>query len=686
MPTPPRQRREADPLFRREMRERWRRPLTPLQLALFAFLMAWLAYQFYGAMVPVGETQTATVNGSGREFFLAVSRLHLLAWIPGGMLLAAPTLAAERERGHLSDWVLAGLTPDLIVRAKFRALAGYALVLACVPFPILALCFPLGGVAPGELAATGVLTVVVALNSVALGMMISASSARVAKAMGGALLAGTLMLAVGGPVLALVVAAKWPGILAMALLLAVGPVVWVEFARDNFAGEVQRQISGDIDLLLPLNVVRERAPAVHHASVLLSETPKSQSWAPNSESLAPDPEILAPDSQNLAPKSESWAPNSENLAANPGFAAQIADLPPKSESLAPNSENLAPTEQSLAPTTPSLAPKSENLAPNSEILAPKSEILAPVAPSLAPTAPSLAPITTFRAPLAPLRESSAFTQTERKLLELAAGNAVAHRDLLGCLTRRAPIEDAQAASIGWQTWLHLWICVGAAGVALQFLASEIAMLQILVKVVFGLAMAQTALLAAPGFTRERAQRMLSALQLTALSSRDIVIGKIGAALLGCAHFFIGPLLALCLMALYFGPRSALMVALTGALGVILTATGTVTLSLWSRKTEIVIGGALVAVLAVWWLVPTVYSLTDIIRAPRLLQLLWVGPMMAFSNAQSDWEMALALGQIAVLCALATLILGALCVRELNKTRAEDESDSWLQRDLSRHWH
>ena len=661
----PRRLREADPLFRREMRERWRRPLTPMQLALFAFAMAWLAYEFYGAIVPVGDTQTATVSGSGREFFLAVSRLHLLAWIPGGMLLAAPTLAAERERGHLSDWVLAGLTPDLIVRAKFRALAGYALVLACVPFPILALCFPLGGVAPGELAATGVLTVVVALNSVALGLMISASSARVAKAMGGALLAGTLMLIVGGPVLALVVAAKWPGILAMALLLAVGPVVWVEFARDNFAGEVQRQISGDLDLLLPLNIVELRLPVGNHGEVL---TP-----------VSPSPTNAPVEQADFLREQATFLRRKES------FLREKEAAPQKAEAALQRKAIFLQREEAFLREKEAFLREEASLLREKEVSPRKDEAPFPGETAPLPTATASAPSNLSRAPLQPLRDSQAFTATEHKLLELAEFNAVAHRDLLGRFKRRAPAID-EVAQIGWQSWLHLWVCVGAAGLALEVLAPATAWLQIFVKIIFGMAMAQTALIAAPGFTRERAQRMLSALQLTALSSRDIVIGKIAAALLGCAQFFSGPLLALTIMALWFGPRGALMVALTGVLCVVLTATGTVTLSLWSRKTEIVIGGALVSVMALWWLVPAIYNLSDIVRAPRWLDVLWVRPMSLFSNASRDGELAIALAQLSVLCAFGALILGALCVRELKRTRAEEQSNSWLQRDLSKHWH
>ena len=202
------------------MRERWRRPLTFLQLALWAFALALAGYKFYQGLVPPdGFAEKSGLAGTGRALFYAVGRTQMLAWIPIGMLLAAPALAVERERGHLPEWILAGLRPEQIARAKFRALAGFVAVMACLPFPVLTLCFPLGGISLEEFGALGALTVALALASAAAGLRVSAQSDTVAQASASALSLGVGTLLWGGVIVFVVTLLGPSAMLLLAIFL-----------------------------------------------------------------------------------------------------------------------------------------------------------------------------------------------------------------------------------------------------------------------------------------------------------------------------------------------------------------------------------------------------------------------------------------------------------------------------------
>ena len=573
--------RPTDPLFRREMRERWRRPLTLLQLLIFASALAWLGYNIYYTTVPPGEfIGLDSMQGIGRGFFFALAKWHALAWIPGGLLLAAPTLCAERERGHLTDWVLAGLTPSKIVSAKWRALAGFVLVMACVPFPIFALCFPLGGVSPLDFVAVWALTIAIALNSVALGLLISANCATVTNALSSALLLSILALFLGVPLLPALFGESWLAPLTFGLTIIWLPIIWVTASATNFEVEVEKHIKNESEIRV--------------------ETP-----------LVPPPPQLAPQQQPRAP--------------------------------------------ATAPVTASTNVK-ETIIPT-----------------------TLAP----------------FSQTEALILRATRGNAIAHRDVKQRFNARrvnAFYTDVEASNVALWVWVLGWLAAGVCGLLFCHLTNSpgavSAVLLACLVLVLAPAMGFVALNAAPGFTRERAQKMLSALQMTALSPLDIVWGKIAGVLLLCAQFFGGALLSVCILALAMGPCSALMVGVFGVSCVVFTAMGSLTLSLWSRKTEIVALGALAGIAGLWWVLPTLFisnNLSLFFHAPSWLKTLWLAPISVILQPSNDFQLALALGQLSALCLGAALILGALCVRQLKRTRAEEAETGWLQRDLSRGW-
>lgn len=171
-----RARRERDPLWKREARGRWRSPWTFVVLGLYAAMLGVLARVFYGALVPQGDILPSKFSlGLGAPLFWKFVGWQIAGWIPLGLILAAPSLSLERERGTLPDYVLAGLSGRQIVRAKWMSLASFAAVLVVAPLPIAALCFPLGGVSGWDFASANALCIGVALSSCALGFSISAN-------------------------------------------------------------------------------------------------------------------------------------------------------------------------------------------------------------------------------------------------------------------------------------------------------------------------------------------------------------------------------------------------------------------------------------------------------------------------------------------------------------------------------
>ncbi|BCM90198.1 hypothetical protein IAD21_02049 [Abditibacteriota bacterium] len=192
------QRSERDPLWRREMRERWRRPITLLFLTLYAVGLSWAAYSLYSSIVPPGNVELGMQSrGIGRRLFLELLKIQILVWIPVAFLLGAPAVAAERERRALTDYLLAGLQSRQIVRAKFASISTFIVVMCAIPLPLLTLCFPLGGVEPLELICGFLLEIAVATVCASIGLLISTGNKRVTGAMQNAVILALIFLFLG---------------------------------------------------------------------------------------------------------------------------------------------------------------------------------------------------------------------------------------------------------------------------------------------------------------------------------------------------------------------------------------------------------------------------------------------------------------------------------------------------------
>lgn len=184
-------------LTAREARERWRRAWTMGALGVYAAFLALGGALLFQQNVPSEIQGQSGVTGAGRALFQQFATLQLVLWTGLGFFLGAPALAVERQRRSLLDYFLAGLTPAQIVAAKWRSVAGFALVVMLCPLPILALCFVLGGISPAEFAAFVAFLLSIGLTSCAMGLLLSAENRDVSSALSAATLCGGCSMGIG---------------------------------------------------------------------------------------------------------------------------------------------------------------------------------------------------------------------------------------------------------------------------------------------------------------------------------------------------------------------------------------------------------------------------------------------------------------------------------------------------------
>ncbi len=177
---------EPNPVFRRELRARWRRPVAFLTLFFYAaptaLIMANLYEQRAGHADFVNFAESTQASEIGRGLFSGLLLLQAIALLLFAPALAAPTVAAEREKGLLEALQLAELPARRVVLGKWLAILSFLALLMLVPLPCVSLCFLFGGISPFEFVVMLLLLVVSALNLTAFGLFLSSRSRRPAVA------------------------------------------------------------------------------------------------------------------------------------------------------------------------------------------------------------------------------------------------------------------------------------------------------------------------------------------------------------------------------------------------------------------------------------------------------------------------------------------------------------------------
>ena len=182
---------ELNPILTRESRARWRRQaflLLFFGVAIFALIMYFCydssvaRYEWQGAQFVKIEQESSVV---GAALFRQLTYYQVIGWMLLAPTLTATTIASERERGLLEGLQLSPLTPGAIVRGKLYSALTFAGLLLLSSMPIVALCFILGGVSPGEFLGATAQTFLAILLGASLGLLVSARSRRASHAVGG---------------------------------------------------------------------------------------------------------------------------------------------------------------------------------------------------------------------------------------------------------------------------------------------------------------------------------------------------------------------------------------------------------------------------------------------------------------------------------------------------------------------
>jgi hypothetical protein len=215
-----------NPILERELRSRWRRPLTYVVLFFYAAALSWVAWSLSGtammqsALLLDGFESEAVLKlpgaGSVREQRASASTSRPVR--VGAFVRAVGGARARAEDAARAN--LAGLSPAQIVRGKWLATLGFALILLLIPLPLQALAFLMGGVSPADWAGAALLQIGAMIFGSALGMWCSCANNRVSGAVGAALAGAALCSIPLATMMTLVPGHAW-----LAFLLAAGCVL-----------------------------------------------------------------------------------------------------------------------------------------------------------------------------------------------------------------------------------------------------------------------------------------------------------------------------------------------------------------------------------------------------------------------------------------------------------------------------
>jgi ABC-type transport system involved in multi-copper enzyme maturation permease subunit len=182
---------ELNPILTRESRARWRHHaflLLFFGVAIFALIM----YFCYGNAIARYEWQESKFvnleqqsSEVGAALFQQLTYYQVIGWMLLAPTLTATAIAFERERGLLEGLQLSQLTPGAIVRGKLYSALTFAGLLLLCTMPIIALCFILGGVSPGEFFGATTQIFLAILLGACMGLWVSSRSRRASHAVGG---------------------------------------------------------------------------------------------------------------------------------------------------------------------------------------------------------------------------------------------------------------------------------------------------------------------------------------------------------------------------------------------------------------------------------------------------------------------------------------------------------------------
>ena len=172
-----------NPVWTREWRSRWRRPITPIAIFGYAAILAVVAGAYFAANI-AGTVATHDQTGvRGQELLIWLARVQMILASLFAAALSSPAIAAERHSGTLALLRLSPLSSHRIVGGKFASAALVVLMLILVPLPMNSIAFVLGGVSALDFAVVTLLQCGVVSLCAAGGIVSSGNAATTAKAL-----------------------------------------------------------------------------------------------------------------------------------------------------------------------------------------------------------------------------------------------------------------------------------------------------------------------------------------------------------------------------------------------------------------------------------------------------------------------------------------------------------------------
>ena len=172
---------QPNPVALRESRAMWRGARSFLLLLCYAGALSLVACLAYSSEVRNAEYY-AKYNGGeiavqsarvGHTLFVALSFVQVVAWLLIAPALSATSISSERERGLLESLLMSQLKPRQIIGGKLGVSASFLGILIVATLPILAMCFLLGGVSPGEFGGALLIQIATAFCALSLGVWLS---------------------------------------------------------------------------------------------------------------------------------------------------------------------------------------------------------------------------------------------------------------------------------------------------------------------------------------------------------------------------------------------------------------------------------------------------------------------------------------------------------------------------------
>ncbi|MDB6067636.1 MAG: hypothetical protein JWR26_3844 [Pedosphaera sp.] len=184
------------PIIERELRQLSRSAVTYHSRALTALAVTLISLGVLAVSLSAGKTPPQM----GRLLFMSITLVIFAFTLLAGPVLTADCLSGEKRMGTLGLLFLTNLRGPHIVAGKLVALALPAVQCLLAAFPILGLCFLMGGVTGGEFFRVILVLAGTLLFSLSTAMLLSALCRDSAKAMAGAVVL-ILLVSLGLPLL-----------------------------------------------------------------------------------------------------------------------------------------------------------------------------------------------------------------------------------------------------------------------------------------------------------------------------------------------------------------------------------------------------------------------------------------------------------------------------------------------------